>query len=254
LMDSSGSQTPAPIRSEDQISNYLQLLECRSISDIVQQTLMLKAEREELQTNDESDSMLNNAIAIVLENKKASVTLVHRRLQIGWNRAAGFLEQMEQMGIVGPVNANGQRAILIKNINDIRRPGAIHGNDIPIPDASELRLMVEDNWRSYLKLAEAGSSDAGQQCLASFEQRIEAMASDMSTGAAQTFFDSVEKIQRETFNEYANSVEQLKQRLGLLKQDPPSPPTVSPSVKFTVDAPVRTSVWDSVRAIFHGLR
>jgi S-DNA-T family DNA segregation ATPase FtsK/SpoIIIE len=61
----------------------------------------------------ESDSMYDQAVEIVLKNKRASISLVQRHLRIGYNRAARLLEQMEQAGLVSPMGSNGNRDILV---------------------------------------------------------------------------------------------------------------------------------------------
>ncbi|OYV00802.1 MAG: cell division protein FtsK, partial [Burkholderiales bacterium PBB5] len=61
----------------------------------------------------ESDPMYDQAVAIVLQNKKASISLVQRHLRIGYNRAARLLEQMEKSGLVSSMATNGNRDLLI---------------------------------------------------------------------------------------------------------------------------------------------
>ncbi len=61
----------------------------------------------------ESDPMYDQAVAIVLQHKRASISLVQRHLRIGYNRAARLLEQMEQSGLVSPMASNGNREILV---------------------------------------------------------------------------------------------------------------------------------------------
>lgn len=61
----------------------------------------------------ESDAMYDQAVQVVLKNRKASISLVQRHLRIGYNRAARLIEQMEQNGMVSPMQSNGNRDILV---------------------------------------------------------------------------------------------------------------------------------------------
>ncbi|BBB66370.1 hypothetical protein UNDYM_2117 [Undibacterium sp. YM2] len=61
----------------------------------------------------ESDALYDQAVAIVLKNRRASISLVQRHLRIGYNRAARLLEQMEQSGVVSTMQSNGNREILV---------------------------------------------------------------------------------------------------------------------------------------------
>ncbi|SFB90221.1 DNA translocase FtsK [Massilia yuzhufengensis] len=61
----------------------------------------------------ESDALYDQAVAVVLKNRKASISLVQRHLRIGYNRAARLIEQMEQNGMVSPMQSNGNRDILV---------------------------------------------------------------------------------------------------------------------------------------------
>jgi len=61
----------------------------------------------------EQDPMYDNAVAIVLQHKKASISLVQRHLRIGYNRAARLLEQMEKSGLVSSMSTNGNRDLIV---------------------------------------------------------------------------------------------------------------------------------------------
>jgi S-DNA-T family DNA segregation ATPase FtsK/SpoIIIE len=61
----------------------------------------------------ESDALYDNAVAIVLQHKRASISLVQRHLRIGYNRAARLLEQMEKSGLVSAMATNGNRDIIV---------------------------------------------------------------------------------------------------------------------------------------------
>jgi S-DNA-T family DNA segregation ATPase FtsK/SpoIIIE len=60
----------------------------------------------------ESDAMYDQAVAVVLQHRRASISLVQRHLRIGYNRAARLLEQMERAGLVSAMATNGNREIL----------------------------------------------------------------------------------------------------------------------------------------------
>ncbi len=60
----------------------------------------------------ESDPLYDQAVRIVTETRRASVSGIQRRLKIGYNRAARLVETMEQVGLVSPLQPNGQREVL----------------------------------------------------------------------------------------------------------------------------------------------
>ncbi len=62
----------------------------------------------------EQDELYDHAVALVIREQKASTSFVQRHLQIGYNRAARMIEQMEKQGIIGPANHVGKREILIE--------------------------------------------------------------------------------------------------------------------------------------------
>jgi S-DNA-T family DNA segregation ATPase FtsK/SpoIIIE len=61
----------------------------------------------------EADPMYDQAVAIVLQHRRASISLVQRHLRIGYNRAARLLEQMEKSGLVSSMATNGNRDIIV---------------------------------------------------------------------------------------------------------------------------------------------
>jgi S-DNA-T family DNA segregation ATPase FtsK/SpoIIIE len=58
------------------------------------------------------NDLYDQAVAVVTRDRKASTSYIQRRLQIGYNRAASLMEQMEREGVVGPANHAGKRDIL----------------------------------------------------------------------------------------------------------------------------------------------
>jgi len=63
--------------------------------------------------NGEADPMYDQAVQVVLQHRRASISLVQRHLRIGYNRAARLLEQMEKSGLVSGMATNGNRDILV---------------------------------------------------------------------------------------------------------------------------------------------
>ena len=62
---------------------------------------------------EEGGDLYDQAVAVVMRDRKASTSYIQRRLQIGYNRAASLMERMENEGLVGPANHAGKRDILM---------------------------------------------------------------------------------------------------------------------------------------------
>jgi len=63
----------------------------------------------------ESDALYDQAVAIVLRERKVSTSFIQRHLQIGYNRAARIVERMEKEGLISSANHVGRREILVDN-------------------------------------------------------------------------------------------------------------------------------------------
>jgi S-DNA-T family DNA segregation ATPase FtsK/SpoIIIE len=61
----------------------------------------------------EADPLYDEAVAIVMKSRRASISLVQRHLRIGYNRAARLIEQMERAGLVSSMATNGNREVLV---------------------------------------------------------------------------------------------------------------------------------------------
>jgi DNA segregation ATPase FtsK/SpoIIIE, S-DNA-T family len=64
---------------------------------------------------EQDDALYDEAVAYVLESRRASISSVQRKLRIGYNRAARLIEAMEEAGVVTPMNTNGSREVLVPN-------------------------------------------------------------------------------------------------------------------------------------------
>jgi S-DNA-T family DNA segregation ATPase FtsK/SpoIIIE len=74
--------------------------------------------------DDFHDDLYDQAVAIVCDTRQASVSFIQRRLQIGYNRAARMVEQMEREGLVGPANGIKPREIIAPRGEYLSQPGA----------------------------------------------------------------------------------------------------------------------------------
>ncbi len=69
--------------------------------------------------DDTDDDMWKDAIRVVIEGRKASTSLLQRRLRIGYGRAARLIETMEEQGIVGPADGARPRDVLVNSLDDV---------------------------------------------------------------------------------------------------------------------------------------
>lgn len=60
----------------------------------------------------EDDPLYDQAAQLVIQNERASISLVQRHLRIGYNRAARLIEEMERKGVVTPMNSAGIRTLV----------------------------------------------------------------------------------------------------------------------------------------------
>ena len=59
------------------------------------------------------DELYDEAVAFVIESRRASISAVQRKLRIGYNRAARIIEAMEMAGLVSEMSSNGSREVLV---------------------------------------------------------------------------------------------------------------------------------------------
>lgn len=74
--------------------------------------------------SDPDDDMFRDAVRVVIENRKASTSLLQRRLRIGYGRAARVIEQMEEQGIIGAADGSRPREVLVSSLDDVFGGGA----------------------------------------------------------------------------------------------------------------------------------
>ena len=76
----------------------------------------VKKEAEAAVADEEYDEMYDQAVAIVTETQQASISMIQRRLRVGYNRAARMIEQMERDGVVGPADGAKPREVYARKI------------------------------------------------------------------------------------------------------------------------------------------
>ncbi len=83
------------------------------IEEILQEnTTVLPGEKPAGGSGEDIDALYDEAVSIVTQTRKASISYVQRRLKIGYNRAARMIEEMEQAGVVSAMQSNGSREVL----------------------------------------------------------------------------------------------------------------------------------------------
>ncbi|MBU0713774.1 MAG: DNA translocase FtsK [Verrucomicrobia bacterium] len=92
----------------------------------------IESSKPALDLDDEGvdEDMLQSAIAIIRETQRASVSLLQRRLKIGYNRAGRLMDQLEDKGVVGPVHGSDPREILIDLDGEIPVNTPEQGGDV----------------------------------------------------------------------------------------------------------------------------
>ena len=66
------------------------------------------------------NDLLKQAIQITIDNDKVSTSLLQQKLIIGYNKANKLMDEMEKLGVVGPLQGTKPRELLIGNINDLK--------------------------------------------------------------------------------------------------------------------------------------
>ena len=100
------------------VSNLKKAGSPQYIDEIVQTTDLNIMGSGDDETDAEKDVLYDQAVQIVIDTKKASISGIQRRLKIGYNRAARMVESMESAGLVGPLESNGTREILISSVHE----------------------------------------------------------------------------------------------------------------------------------------
>ncbi|HEX5931412.1 MAG TPA: DNA translocase FtsK, partial [Methyloceanibacter sp.] len=106
-----------PFVAEDEVEKVVRHLKKQGTPDYLDAVTDEEESEDEAEEGDElgssGDDLYDEAVAVVLRDRKASTSYVQRRLGIGYNRAASLVERMENEGLIGPANHAGKREILV---------------------------------------------------------------------------------------------------------------------------------------------
>lgn len=99
---------------------------------------------------DADDDMFKDAVRAVIEAKKASTSLLQRRLRIGYGRAARLIETMEEQGIIGQADGSRPREVLVSSLDEVFGGASTSGNgdevldeNFPDEDSPKNRFLVQ---------------------------------------------------------------------------------------------------------------
>jgi S-DNA-T family DNA segregation ATPase FtsK/SpoIIIE len=111
------SRLHGPFVSDDEVEKIVRYLKSQAAPEYIDSVTEEPDEDFGGARNDEStssgDSLYDQAVAVVLRDRKVSTSYIQRRLQIGYNKAASLIERMEQEGLISSANATGKREILV---------------------------------------------------------------------------------------------------------------------------------------------
>jgi S-DNA-T family DNA segregation ATPase FtsK/SpoIIIE len=113
------SRVHGPFVADDEVEKVVRHLKSQGVPQYLEEVTRDEAEDEDGAVFDATGmgaekDLYQQAVEVVVRDRKASTSYIQRRLQIGYNRAASLMERMEQEGVVGQPNHAGKREILIE--------------------------------------------------------------------------------------------------------------------------------------------
>ena len=100
--------------SDSEVEKIVSHIRKQENPDYIDEIVEEKDEENDLKSfeNSSEDTLYNQAVSIVTNDKRVSISYIQRKLQIGYNRAARIVEEMEEKGIVSAPNSQGKRELL----------------------------------------------------------------------------------------------------------------------------------------------
>jgi S-DNA-T family DNA segregation ATPase FtsK/SpoIIIE len=104
--------------SDREIHKVVEFIKQQAKPRYRQEVFETKKEMETMDGDDDYDEMYDIAVALVGETQQASISMIQRRLRVGYNRAARMIEQMERDGVVGPADGAKPREVYARKIEE----------------------------------------------------------------------------------------------------------------------------------------
>ncbi|MBI3582454.1 MAG: DNA translocase FtsK [Nitrospinae bacterium] len=104
--------------SEVEIKKVVEFLKKQQKPIYLESILKPKIDEIAEDEGEDSDELYDQAVALVSSTRQASISMIQRRLRIGYNRAARMIELMEKQGLVGPADGAKPREVYVRDIND----------------------------------------------------------------------------------------------------------------------------------------
>jgi DNA segregation ATPase FtsK/SpoIIIE, S-DNA-T family len=102
--------------SDQEVRKVMTFLKQQAQPEYRPEVFEIKKEIESAVADEEYDEMYDQAVAIVTETQQASISMIQRRLRVGYNRAARMIEQMERDGVVGPADGAKPREVYARKL------------------------------------------------------------------------------------------------------------------------------------------
>ena len=102
--------------SDQEVRKVMQFIKQQAKPRYRPDVFEVKREVEAAALDDEYDEMYDQAVALVTETQQASISMIQRRLRVGYNRAARMIEQMEREGVVGPADGAKPREVYARKM------------------------------------------------------------------------------------------------------------------------------------------
>ena len=121
LMTAGGKTTRihGPFISDNEVEKIVQSLKKQGLPEFDDEILKEDDDQDSISLSDsETDELFQESINIIIKEGKASTSLLQRKLQIGYNRAARIMDQLEEKGLISQANHVGKREVFFDKINN----------------------------------------------------------------------------------------------------------------------------------------